>query len=1213
MYLKKLRLKNFKSFAGTTEIPFSPGFTGIAGPNGMGKSNISDAILFVLGPPSSKALRADRLTHLFFNGGLSKKPATECEVSLTFDNQDRLLGVDADEVTFTRYVKLAPTDPDGYYSYFYINERRSTQQEMETLLGHARLAGDGYNLIQQGMVNKIVAMTPLERRGIVEQVAGISQYDDELHRAEGKKEDLEKNLGEIRTLLGEVTRRLGDLEGQRTQALQHRKLTEERKVYEAQLARLNVARLRQEVAACEQKVHDSEEALKKIQARLQDLVQERTKVQSGIETLDTEIARQGGEEAQKLKKELDERKLALGRLEMEIQNLEQSRTESTNRLKQLETEIRQRQDEIRSQDKTFQETSQRLGEVEETLKDRSRQLEKAQESTSSLQGRAVELRKRVLEVQRLINTKQTQWQAAVEKAGQARTDAETALHDVSNAEELVKQRQMEHADVEYRAGELRSSKRGGERSGQELTEELHRARALEKSLRQEVEGLEKELLELNRAYAALEGRLKERAGAPGGSPGLAADFLMSEHNLGRLPGIRGKVEDLVTYDPEYSTALSVAAGTRFQALVVESDQVAAECIELLNKQKKGRVTLLPLNRMVSGRPKGKSLVVQRTPGCRGFAVDLIHADPELQPALWYVFGETLVMETLEQARAQMGGVRLVTLRGELLEASGAMTGGWLGPATKGRGADAAAELRQLGQQLRDKSAELERKKRELDQLSEEVRHLGEELARRSTETALHSSSLERLEKELAETRAALSQAQAALRSARARQAEAEKNAQVAESEADALHKELEKAKQELESTNREYLEALPSSVSERIAKLHDEIEALQGQRTELHGQVESLKATLASARATLADRETELKDLKSRLKQLSQAGTQKEHEREEARQKLEALNQLESRQSQVSQELQRQKDELQAKLVKIASEESALNSKHTSFSDILQDSHLGLDTARRELTEAEAALQEVPALPENTAPTSANPEDLRKRITEIDREIERLGPVNAQALEQYDQEKKRLEDFQGEVDRLNQEKDGLDQLVAEIEQKKRRRLVEVVKGIDEGYRQIYSELSGGGEGEIALENPEDPLAGGLLIRAKPLGKKVQRLEALSGGEKSLASLAFLFSLQRFDPSPLYVLDEVDMSLDGINAENIGRMLRRNSARAQFIVISLRKVTLKWAEHLYGVTMHGDGISRIVGISIDDIKDVDERELQAVVAPAAAAAVGGEAR
>jgi chromosome segregation protein len=478
---------------------------------------------------------------------------------------------------------------------------------------------------------------------------------------------------------------------------------------------------------------------------------------------------------------------------------------------------------------------------------------------------------------------------------------------------------------------------------------------------------------------------------------------------------------------------------------------------------------------------------------------------------------------------------------------------------------------------------------------------------------LHSSSLERLEKELAETRAALSQAQAALRSARARQAEAEKNAQVAESEADALHKELEKAKQELESTNQEYLEALPSSVSERIAKLHDEIEALQGRRTELHGQVESLKATLASARATLADREKELADLKSRLKQLSQAGTQKEHEREEARQKLEALNQLESRQSQVSQELQRQKDELQAKLVQIASEESALNSKHTSFSDILQDSHLGLDTARRELTEAEAALQEVPALPENTAPTSANPEDLRKRITEIEREIERLGPVNAQALEQYDQEKKRLEDFQGEVDRLNQEKDGLDQLVAEIEQKKRRRLVEVVKGIDEGYRQIYSELSGGGEGEIALENPEDPLAGGLLIRAKPLGKKVQRLEALSGGEKSLASLAFLFSLQRFDPSPLYVLDEVDMSLDGINAENIGRMLRRNSARAQFIVISLRKVTLKWAEHLYGVTMHGDGISRIVGISIDDIKDVDERELQAVVAPAAAAAVGGEAR
>ena len=175
MYLKRIKLRNFKSFSGATEVPFQPGFTGVAGPNGMGKSNISDAILFVLGPTSSKALRADRLTSLFFNGGSSKKPATECEVSLVFDNSDRLIPSESADVEVTRYVKLAPSDPDGYYSYFYVNGKRSTQTEIDSLLSHARLSGDGYNLVQQGDVNKIVTMGAVQRRGLVERLAGISQ------------------------------------------------------------------------------------------------------------------------------------------------------------------------------------------------------------------------------------------------------------------------------------------------------------------------------------------------------------------------------------------------------------------------------------------------------------------------------------------------------------------------------------------------------------------------------------------------------------------------------------------------------------------------------------------------------------------------------------------------------------------------------------------------------------------------------------------------------------------------------------------------------------------------------------------------------------------------------------------------------------------------------------------------------------------------------
>ena len=220
VHLKRVKVRNFKSFSGATEIPFQPGFTGIAGPNGMGKSNISDAVLFVLGPTSSKALRAERLTHLFFNGGSSKKPATECEVSLVFENQDRLLPFETPEVEITRYVKLTSNDPVGYYSYFYVNGRRSTQSEIDSILAHARLSGDGYNLVQQGDVNRIVGMGPIPRRSLLERLAGISQDHDELGKADAKRADLEANLSRINTLLGEIKSHLASLESQRLQAIQ---------------------------------------------------------------------------------------------------------------------------------------------------------------------------------------------------------------------------------------------------------------------------------------------------------------------------------------------------------------------------------------------------------------------------------------------------------------------------------------------------------------------------------------------------------------------------------------------------------------------------------------------------------------------------------------------------------------------------------------------------------------------------------------------------------------------------------------------------------------------------------------------------------------------------------------------------------------------------------------------------------------------------------
>ncbi len=623
MFLKRLKVRNFKSFAGATEIPFQPGFTGVAGPNGMGKSNISDAILFVLGPTSSKALRADRLTHLFFNGGSSKKPATECEVSLVFDNADRLLPVETDEVELTRYVKLAPSDPNGYYSYFYVNGRRSTQSEMDSVLSHARLAGDGYNLVQQGDVNRIVSMGPVPRRGLVERLAGISQYDDELARAEGKRADLETNLGQINTLLTEIKSHLSTLESQRLQAIQYKELQDERHRAEARLARAGHRMARQEVDSCAKHLEDLRGQLETVRADTQKLESERTEVSNAIDRVEQEIARHGGPEAAKFKTELDERRMAFARLDEnalaargELESLATQAEELSARL----TADRRELDALKKKEKTG---ADRLQKADAGLATQAEALKEVTSGAEHSQGKLAGTRKEILRLEAEHDQRQKSWQSAVAAREETNGKLTAIEREAAQLEDDQRTREIELKDLELRVKDARPGGGAGKPTP-ELHKEFLQTKNRETSLNGELQKLSQEVLELNRRYMALDARLKARADGGRGAGMLAAvDYLLSQRNLGKIAGIRGTVQELSSFKAEHATALTVAAGARFQALVVETDQVAEECIRLLRSEKRGRATFLPLNRMLPGRPKGKSLVASQSPGAVGFALDLV--------------------------------------------------------------------------------------------------------------------------------------------------------------------------------------------------------------------------------------------------------------------------------------------------------------------------------------------------------------------------------------------------------------------------------------------------------------------------------------------------------------------------------------------------------------------------------------------------------------
>ncbi|MCI4363705.1 MAG: chromosome segregation protein SMC [Thermoplasmata archaeon] len=1210
MHLKRLKVRNFKSFAGATEIPFQPGFTGVAGPNGMGKSNISDAILFVLGPTSSKALRAERLTHLFFNGGVAKKPATECEVSLVFDNRDRLLPVEHDEVELTRYVKLAPGVPDGYYSYFYVNGRRSTQGEIDAVLSHARLSGDGYNLVQQGDVNRIVSMGPVPRRGLVERLAGISQYDDELERAQGKRTELETNLGQVRTLLGEIRTRLGALESQRLLAIQYRQLQEEKHEAEAQLARAELLRARQEVNSCEAARDRLRLELADLETAATQLESQRDELAASIDAAEREIAAKAGPDGLRFRGEVDQARLAFARLDEQLRTAREDLEELSKKVEALEVSLTESEGEVSRLTEEETSIAGRLTAVETRLKSGESSLHDATGDAEQSQGKLVELRRSILEKERTLQSITKRWQEGVQGVESIRSQVSLAEKETAQSEEEERTRELELKDLELRLREARGTSAGeGSHSSKQLQQELFTHHAKEKALLARAQVLSTELLELNRRYMALDARLKARSEGGGRSGSLAAvDYLLSLRNLGKVAGIRGTVEELSRYDPVHRTALTVAAGNRFQALVVESDQVAEECIRVLRNEKRGRATFLPLNKMLPGRPKGKSLIAAQSGGAVGFAVDLVKFDEELRSAFWYVFGETIVMKDLAAAREQMGGVRLVTTSGDLIEATGAMTGGFLDTGDRARGQDSALELRRLGEELSSKSAEESSAKQELAKLQESIRELSEELAKRSGEAQAQGSALKVLEEQLAPAREKLLQVRRRASTAVAARESADREL----AKSTSALAELEGAKQALETAlaklNEQYMQRLPGAVSSRIRSLQEAHAGASAEQLELSKQREAARANLANAERDVTERKAELTTtLKLRA---TRAGELSKLERSqvESRAELDKLKLLEEERLKASEGLTGKKRKLETDRLglvdRLARAQETLRTRRL----MEQGENVRLATAEQHLREVEAAAKELSESEVESGPP-APPEELRRKIQLLASELEGMGSVNLRALEEFDTEKSRLDQFEGEVNRITSEETDLQSLVTEIERKKREKLITVVDGVNARYREIYGELSGGGEGEIGLENPADPLAGGLLIKARPVGKTVLRLEQLSGGEKSLASLAFIFALQRYDPSPLYVFDEVDMSLDGVNAENVGRMLRRNAERAQFIVISLRKVTLKFATTLFGVTMHGDGCSRVVGIHLDEIVDVDDRERnesRPMLAPEAAA-------
>ena len=1180
-------MENFKSFGGKLVVPLMEGYTAVTGPNGSGKSNITDAILFVLGPKSSKAVRAGKLTDLIFDGGKSKGKAPFTKVSLVFDNTDRIMPWDDDTVRLTRFVKLSDNGTD-YSSYFYVNDRKSTMSEFDSLLTKARISADGYNMVQQGDVTRIVQMGGIERRRIIDAISGIASFDADIEKARGERAEAETNLDRIGIIVEELSHQVDRLARDR----------EDARAYLDAQARLEMAKAQythRRLQIEQSKYRSVSDQIEKLEGRIDsdraakaELEVQRSAKEQEISAKEEEIASKIGPEYRELKEKIEAAKVDLATkkdrkeaAEMDLEEQSGFRTnfeDSIARNNAMVVTLRQNREDLVS----------KQAEDESRMEVARREESEISEAIADTGGEQKELQKELERVETDFDACSAELRSTQGRLAKAEAASEEAHTAFANLDDRLQTIDFEIKDAKWSIEQLKAE---AGPSTEDFGNRILEAKRRESELEKQESELDAAYRRIDAEYNSLQAEKKVSERMNRGS--AAVEAILALRNRGEMKGIHGTIQELATVDKGFETALSVAAGGKMQAVVVDNDQVAADAISYLKKEKLGRVTFLPLTKMMGGKPRAKAIMSVKD--SEGYAIDLIDFDQKYYNAFWYVLGDTLVVRDMDTARRIMGGIRIVTMGGELIEASGAMVGGNISQQSMLKfGAASEDKLAETGERLRKAADALEDVRRKLREVRDEIRGIDDEMRKVSSGAMEQREQMAQLKGRVTELEKTRSSASAEMKAVRQRVSDADAELESARTAFGDVSERLSALTETRTGIKNRMAEIAPVDLQNRIQAVRDHIYKLKeeisdnklqigGIDTEIAGygkQNESLQMQLDSVIRAIEDDQRTIEENTALMQR--------------ARIDLDALRSIEAEMEGGIEDLRNQKDALVA-------EKYRLDSEIREKSKDIENTAATLESFKAQSIQLEASVaqlkSEVDAIEIEVELPIPSEEEIRRTIRAQESAIAKLGNVNLRSIEEYDEKKARLDGLNAEVESLNRHIKELDDLMSSLTSKKKGLFMQSYNAVNENFKSIYAQLSGGGEAYMGLENEDDPFIGGLMINAKPRNGKMLRLEALSGGEKSLTALSFIFAIQEHQPSPFYVLDEVDMFLDSINAEMVARRVKESSAKAQFIQVSLRKVTLALADHLIGVTRPPSGISRV--IMQPDLAEVSRYEEEAL--------------
>jgi chromosome segregation protein len=1163
--INRLVVKGFKSFANKTELVFGDHFNCILGPNGSGKSNVLDALCFVLGKSSVREMRAEKAANLIYNGGKRKSPAKEAGVSIYFDNKSKIFGAEfGEELEISRMVR------GNGQSTYRINTKTRTRQQILELLSRARINPDGYNIILQGDIVRLVEMSPIERRGMIEEVAGISIYEQKKNKAIRELTRVEEKLNEATIILAEREGYIKELKKERNQALKFKDLNDKIRQNKATILNKKIMLKKEKADELEKKISENQAKVDELKKEVGKLRENISRKKQEIERINREVEEKGEKEQVALHKEVEKLKVELALNKQRIQTINSEVGKIEGRKKELEN--------------NYQELLEKINNLEKAKKEFEGQIKGKERDIAFVDKKSEEFRKK---------NKLEDAQKADERIGEIDKKADAIQEEVHKLREKQQEFLREKDKLELRiqsTDEKIEKVLGLEKENKSAIEklkanketfkkkenELKGALDYDSSLASQLSTARDKLLSRKEEESALRARSVSIQESLGG--GIAVKKIMELKASSKFKGIIGTVSELGQVKEEYALALEVAAGPRLGSVVVETDETAAKCIDYLKDNKLGIATFLPLNKL-QPREVNEDLRKLDKPGVKGLAIDLVTFPEKYRKVFEYVFGSTLVVDNVEVARKiGVGKERMVTLTGDLIETSGAMQGGY--------------RTRRKGLGFQDKEIN-----ESLKAFEAEIKELISVIANLDVKKKNNEMRIEDLRKEKAELEAEIIKLEKSLHlDSSDLDANKKEKDQIA-SEMINVEKELEKIRKELVDKNTE------------LTSLKKEKENLRGEVTRLRSpallaELNSFEQKKAELKNEMSNLDVELRKNESEIKNiLGPEGGKiqqilKQHDKEKAdfakeKKQLEELIQgqeLELKGKEKNQEefyakfkaLFNQRTKLSEEISKL---ESSITIKENGMREYEQKNNVvALENAgaKAELAGLEAEFRQYEGVP---LFKEKSEEQIEKEIKQFEKMVADIGAVNMKALEIYEKAEHEYQGLMKKKDTLGKEREDVLIMINEIDSKKKELFMRTYNVLNENFKKIFVSLTSKGEGSFELEDENDPFAAGMTIKVRIVGKKFLDIRSLSGGEKTLTALSFIFAVQEYAPASFYILDEVDAALDKHNSEKFAKLIRSYCKNAQYVIISHNDSVISEADNLYGVSMDQDSISKVTSLKI----------------------------